>query len=142
MCAAQNNWVPRRKEEGPKTTKQIQQEVKPVGEREQLQLKKGKNWMRGRGAGRLADREVIHGRLDQSSSYDCDGNRKQACQCESRSAVSPEEKTCRSRNARNTRQKEPVSFQDEERLNRGDPSKYVSKITGKQLKKQKDLLLF
>lgn len=143
MSAAQNNWVPRRKEEGPKTIKQIQKEVKQVGEREQVQLKKGQNWMRERGSGRLADGEVIHGRIDQSSSCNCDGNRKQACHCESSSAVSPEENRCwRTQNARDTRQKEPVSFQDEERLHRGDQPKYVSKITGEQLKTQKELLLF
>lgn len=131
MSAAQNNWVPRRKEEGPKTIKQIQQEVKQVGEREQLHLKKGQNWMQGRGAGWLADREVDHERFDQSSSCDCDGNRKQACHCESSSVVSPENRCWRTQNARDTKQKEPVSFQDEERLNREDQPKYVSKITGK-----------
>lgn len=136
--SAQNNWVPLRKEEGPKTIKQIQKEVKEVGEMEQPQIKKGQNWMRGRGASRLADREVILERSDQSSSCDCDGNRMQACHFESSSAMLPEEKRCwRTQHASDTRQKEPVSFQDEERLNRGDQPKYVSKITGKKLK-QKD----
>lgn len=143
MSAAQNNWMPRRKEEGPKTIKQIQQEVKQVGESEQLQIKKGQNLMRGRGAGKSTDRDVIHGRLDQSSSCDCDGNRKQACHCGSSSALTPEENRCwRTQNARNTRQKEPVSFQDEERLNRGDQSKYVSRITGDATEESKSFAAF
>lgn len=143
MSAAQNDWVPRRREEGPKTIKQIQQEVKQVGESEQLQIKKGQNLMRGRGAGKSTDRDVIHGMLDQSSSCDCDGNRKQACHCGSSSALTPEENRCwRTQNARNTRQKEPVSFQDEERLNRGDQSKYVSRITGKATEEAKSFAAF
>lgn len=122
MSAAQNKWVPRRKEEGPKTIKDIQQEVKQVGEREQVQIKKRQHLMQGRGAGKLTDRDVIHERLDQSSSCDCDGNRKQA-------------RHWKTQNARNTRQKEPVTFHDEKRINIVDQSKFVSRIIGKQLRK-------
>lgn len=139
MSAAQNNWVPRRKEDGPKTIKQIQQEVKQVGEREQLQLKKGHDRVQGGSA----EREVTHGRLDQSSSCGCDGSRKQACHCEGSSSVSSEENRCwRTQNARDTKQEDPVSFQDEERLNRGDQPKYVSKITGKQTEEAKGFAAF
>lgn len=139
MSASQNKWVPRKKEEGPKTIKQIQQEVKQVKqEREQPQLQKEQKSMKGRGAGRLADPGAICGRLDQNSSCDNDGNRKHR---KSSSAMSSKEnRRRRTKNASGTGQKEPVIFLDEERLSKGD-QKFFSKITGKHLKKKKDLLL-
>ncbi|TWW67579.1 hypothetical protein D4764_02G0006200 [Takifugu flavidus] len=40
MWGLQNNWVPRRRDEGPKTIQHLHQEVKQADQRQQLQLKK------------------------------------------------------------------------------------------------------
>ncbi|XP_029695200.1 eukaryotic translation initiation factor 4 gamma 3-like [Takifugu rubripes] len=53
LALRKNNWVPCRKDEGPKTIKQLHQEVKLAEEREQPQSRNKQTTMQQRGGGRL-----------------------------------------------------------------------------------------
>ncbi|TWW67940.1 eukaryotic translation initiation factor 4 gamma 3-like [Takifugu flavidus] len=83
VALRKNNWVPRRNDQGPKTIQQLHQEVKQAEEREQLQYEKGQTTIQQRGGGRLADRrqsfnvKVIPEKVNQKSSHDCNGEKKQ-----------------------------------------------------------------
>ncbi|XP_056908896.1 eukaryotic translation initiation factor 4 gamma 3-like isoform X2 [Takifugu flavidus] len=85
VALRKNNWVPCRKVEEPKTIQQLHQEVKEAEEREQLQFKNWQTTMHWRGGGRSADRgqsfhvKEVPGKVNQDSSRDCDGERKQWC---------------------------------------------------------------
>ncbi|XP_029697936.1 eukaryotic translation initiation factor 4 gamma 3-like [Takifugu rubripes] len=85
VALRKNNWVTCRKVEGPKTIQQLHQEVKEAEEREQLQYKNWQTTMHWRGGGRSADRgqsfhvKEVPGKVNQDSSRDCDGERKQRC---------------------------------------------------------------
>ncbi|TWW55661.1 Eukaryotic translation initiation factor 4 gamma 1 [Takifugu flavidus] len=82
LALRKNNWVPRRRDEGPKTIQQLHQEVKQAEEREMLELEKAITTMQRRGGGRTADRrqtfnvKKIPEKFNQGS---CDGERKQRC---------------------------------------------------------------
>ncbi|TWW71820.1 eukaryotic translation initiation factor 4 gamma 3-like [Takifugu flavidus] len=113
VALRKNNWVPRRKDEGPKTIQQLHQEVKQAEEREQLQLKK-----------------AIPGKFNQDSRRNCEGDRKQRYHRGSSSTFrSPEKYEYRSmRNTWRPKEREPVVYLDEQKINRGTQIK-VNKIT-------------
>ncbi|TWW74326.1 Eukaryotic translation initiation factor 4 gamma 3 [Takifugu flavidus] len=111
VALRKNNWVPRKKDDGPKTLQQLHQEVKQAEEREQSQFKKGQNAIQQRGGGRSADR-------GQSFNVkDCDGDRKQRNHLGSSSTF---EMSWR------PKEREPVMFLNEQ--NRGTQIRSVSKI--------------
>ncbi|TWW69534.1 Eukaryotic translation initiation factor 4 gamma 1 [Takifugu flavidus] len=76
VALRENDWVPRRRDEGPKTIQQLHQEAKQAEEREMLQLEKGMTTMHRRGGGRPADRrqsfnvKEIPGKFNQDSSLE------------------------------------------------------------------------
>ncbi|XP_029704340.1 eukaryotic translation initiation factor 4 gamma 3-like [Takifugu rubripes] len=112
VALRKNNWVPHKKDDGPKTLQQLHQEVKQAEEREQSQFKKGQNAIQQRGRGRSADR-------GQSFNVkDCDGDRKQRNHLGSSSTF---EMSWR------PKEREPVMFLNEQ--NRGTQIRSVSKIT-------------
>ncbi|XP_029692316.1 eukaryotic translation initiation factor 4 gamma 1-like [Takifugu rubripes] len=124
VALRENDWVPRRRDEGPKTIQQLHQEAKQAEEREMLQLEKGMTTMHRRGGGRPADRrqsfnvKEIPGKFNQDSSRDY-GDRKQRCHLGSSS-------TFEKRNTWRPKQREPVVFLKEQ--NRGAQIQSVSKI--------------
>ncbi|TWW79790.1 eukaryotic translation initiation factor 4 gamma 3-like [Takifugu flavidus] len=113
VALRENDWVPRRRDEGPKTIQQLHQEVKQAEEREMLQLKK-----------------AIPGKFNQDFRRNCDGDRKLRYQRGSSSTLgSPKQYECRSmRNTWGPKQREPVVYLDEQKINRGARVKEVNKI--------------
>ncbi|TWW75107.1 Eukaryotic translation initiation factor 4 gamma 1 [Takifugu flavidus] len=135
LALGENNWVPRRNDQGPKTIQQLHQEVKQAEEREMLQLEKEISTMLWRGGGRPADRrqafypKEIPGKFSQDSSRDY-GDRKKWCHVGSSSTFgSPGKYECRSiRNTWRPKDREPFLHLEEQKMNTGAQMKDFRKI--------------